>query len=194
MSGVRPAILQAARQLAYERGWKAVTVRAVAARAEVAVGTLRHHFPTQAELHETLARALVDDWRLDVSAIEPDAPAEEALLAFVRAIVPLKETDRAALVAWLVRHASALGPAEDVWNQTTLGREYGDVRTDLRIVLGWFKRAGRLRTDLSIDDVSTFVLALAVGLRLLLLADDVGVNDDTVDRIVLHAARQVVLT
>ncbi|WP_370614523.1 TetR/AcrR family transcriptional regulator [Mumia sp. Pv 4-285] len=190
----RVAILQAARQIVHESGWSALTVRAVAGRAEIGIGTLRHHFPTQAELHATVATMLTEDWRLDVDMLDLDAPPDEALLGFVRALVPSTETDRATLVAWAVRHAAAYGPSEAVAQSTELAREYGSLRTELRLVLRLFERRGQLRSGLSPDDMNTMIVALAAGFRLLLLTEDRGVTDESVERIVRHLAHHVVVT
>ncbi len=54
--GVRQAILDAARALLIEGGFRAAQMAAVAERAGVATGTLYRYFPTQAELFAELFR------------------------------------------------------------------------------------------------------------------------------------------
>ncbi|MEJ5944731.1 TetR/AcrR family transcriptional regulator [Pseudokineococcus basanitobsidens] len=77
MPSARDRILEAARALLREQRGVRLTVRAVAARAEVGIGTLRHHFPTQRHLYDAVLtdiyrEAMPDDVMLDMSVAAPD--------------------------------------------------------------------------------------------------------------------------
>jgi AcrR family transcriptional regulator len=89
----RQRILDAAAELADERGLEAVTMDEVASRAGVAKGTVFHRFGNRAGL----ARALVDqsERELQEAVLEgppplgPGAPPEERLVAFLEALLEL---------------------------------------------------------------------------------------------------------
>ncbi|MCL2178493.1 MAG: TetR/AcrR family transcriptional regulator [Proteobacteria bacterium] len=57
----RQKVLGAARQVVAEQGFIATTAREVAAAAEVSVGTVFLHFPTMAQLAETLLDEMVEE-------------------------------------------------------------------------------------------------------------------------------------
>lgn len=72
--GTRSKILVAAATMLGENPTARLSVRAVAARAQVSTGSLRHFFPTQRELVETVVTAMYD---LDI----PDDPIDNHALA-----------------------------------------------------------------------------------------------------------------
>lgn len=85
--GTRDKILIAAATMLGEDPTARLSVRAVAARAQVSTGSLRHFFPTQRELIDTVIAAMYD---LDI----PDDPiddrtmtAEERLTACLRLVL-----------------------------------------------------------------------------------------------------------
>lgn len=72
--GTRSKILIAAATMLGENPTARLSVRAVAARAQVSTGSLRHFFPTQRELIETVIAAMYD---LEI----PDDPINDRSLA-----------------------------------------------------------------------------------------------------------------
>lgn len=56
----REAVVRAAVAVAREEGWAAISVRKVAGRAEIAVGSVRHLFPGQSQLLRAAASAAVE--------------------------------------------------------------------------------------------------------------------------------------
>ncbi|ERK69927.1 transcriptional regulator, TetR family, partial [Leifsonia aquatica ATCC 14665] len=79
-----------------ERGIGAVSVRTVAAEAGVAVGSLRHIFPTRTELLEFSAELMVDRATARILALPVGDPREHAL-DVLRQLLPLTPDSRAEL-------------------------------------------------------------------------------------------------
>lgn len=89
----RERILAAAAGIIGEDGVTArVSVRAVAARAEVSTGSLRHHFPTQQVLRdEVMSR--VYDWMLpDISIDDTAVPPRDRLVHCLRQVLDMSGT------------------------------------------------------------------------------------------------------
>lgn len=78
----RERILAAAAAIVGEEGMTArLSVRAVAARAGVSIGSMRHHFPTQHALRDEVLRR-VFDWMLPEGTIhDTSVPARDRLVA-----------------------------------------------------------------------------------------------------------------
>lgn len=89
-------------------GLERASVRAVATEAELSMGSLRHYFGTQSELHTFAMRLVMESIRSRVVALErPDDPsqaAEQVLAEFL----PLDEQRRAESEVWLAFTARAL--------------------------------------------------------------------------------------
>jgi TetR/AcrR family transcriptional regulator, cholesterol catabolism regulator len=77
-SSTRDRILDAASAIA--RGGARVTVRGVAARAGVGMGTLRYHFATQRELLDAVLSALYEEALPDERIRDATVPAQDRLL------------------------------------------------------------------------------------------------------------------
>lgn len=89
----RERILAAAAGIIGEDGVTArLSVRAVAARAEVSTGSLRHHFPTQQVLRdEVMSR--VYDWMLpDISIDDTAVPPRDRLVHCLRQVLDMSGT------------------------------------------------------------------------------------------------------
>lgn len=87
-SGTRERILAAAAEIIQEGGVTArLSVRAVAARAGVSSGSLRHHFPTQQTLRDEVMRR-VYDWIAPAHSIhDTSIPARDRLVESLREIL-----------------------------------------------------------------------------------------------------------
>lgn len=92
----RVRILDAAKAIAKESAASRLSVRAVAARAGVGMGTLRYHFATQRELLDAVLSSLYEEALPDERIRDPSVPAEERLLACCRHMLdPVGIGDRA---------------------------------------------------------------------------------------------------
>lgn len=84
----RAAILDAAEYLLIDKGLGAVTIAAVAERAQVSSGAVLHHFATKNDLIVNLASHLSDASKdIAVVSADPNAPLAERIDAMADAIV-----------------------------------------------------------------------------------------------------------
>ncbi len=98
----RAALIAATQDLVAEGGPQAATVRAIAARAGVTAGLIRHYFHTKDELTRAAYRSLMDGMTAKGSdAIEGvGAQPEERLAAFISASLRPPVLDVSAVVLW----------------------------------------------------------------------------------------------
>ncbi len=98
----RAALIAATQDLVAEGGPQAATVRAIAARAGVTAGLIRHYFQTKDELTRAAYRSLIDGMTAKGSdAIEGvGALPEERLAAFVAASLRSPVVDISSVVLW----------------------------------------------------------------------------------------------
>lgn len=98
----RADLIAATQELVAEGGPEAATVRAIAARAGVTAGLIRHYFQSKDELTRAAYRALMDGMTAKGSdALEGvGASPEERLAAFVAASLRPPVLDSKAVVLW----------------------------------------------------------------------------------------------
>jgi TetR/AcrR family transcriptional regulator, transcriptional repressor of bet genes len=98
----RSALITATQELVAEGGQQAATVRAIAARAGVTAGLIRHYFATKDDLTRAAYVALMDGMTAKgADAIEGvGAQPEERLAAFVAASLRPPVVDSAAVGLW----------------------------------------------------------------------------------------------
>lgn len=117
-------------QTIVEDGVAAVSVRRVAERAGVAVGSLRHVFPTRSELVEFSARLMVDAAAERARAVPAcDEPAEYAIRVLCE-FLPLDGQRRAELEVnlALIAEAPVLPELTRIRNEATLALRAACVR------------------------------------------------------------------
>lgn len=98
LASTRERILQAA--VAVARSGAKVTVRGVAARAGVGMGTLRYHFGTQRELLDAVLSSLYEDALPDERIRDASVPPGERLLECLGHLLTPLGIDRTAREAW----------------------------------------------------------------------------------------------
>jgi AcrR family transcriptional regulator len=98
----RSALIAATQELVAEGGPEAATVRAIAERAGVTPGLIRHYFQSKDELNRAAYRTLMDGMTAKGSdAIEGvGAQPEERLAAFIAASLRPPVLDAGAVVLW----------------------------------------------------------------------------------------------
>ncbi|QEM48227.1 TetR/AcrR family transcriptional regulator [Mycolicibacterium grossiae] len=96
-SDTRGRILDAACDIAKAGDGTRVSVRAVAARAGVGLGTLRHHFPTQGELLNAVLASIYQEALPDERIRDSSAPPKDRLLECLRHILAPVGGSRAGL-------------------------------------------------------------------------------------------------
>lgn len=110
----RADLITATQSLVAEGGPEAATVRAIAARAGVTAGLIRHYFQTKDELTRAAYRDLMDGMTAKgAEALESvGASAEERLAAFVAASLTPPVLDAGAVVLWAGYMHKVRGDAE----------------------------------------------------------------------------------
>lgn len=88
-------LAEAVWQVILDEGIGAVSVRTVAERAGVVVGSLRHIFPTRAELVVFSAELMVKRATERLLAIKPDDDVREYVFTIVKQLLPLDPDSRA---------------------------------------------------------------------------------------------------
>ena len=98
----RLALIEATLSLVSEGGAAAATVRAIAARAGVTAGLIRHYFHSKEELVAAAYRHLMISMTTDTAGVLAYAPkdASARLAAFVAATLRPPVLDREAVVRW----------------------------------------------------------------------------------------------
>lgn len=86
-------LLEVARVVIAEQGAEA-SLRDIARRAGVGLGTLYRHFPTREALLEALLRESFDELAVQAAELQGSSSAEEALLSWVRDCVAFSHTYR----------------------------------------------------------------------------------------------------
>lgn len=97
-AATRARILRAASGIV--TGGARLTVRAVAARASVSIGTLRYHFPTQRELLDAVLSAVYESAMPDERIRDAAIPPRERLLECLRHLLAPIGVDREARETW----------------------------------------------------------------------------------------------
>lgn len=186
----RSVILDAARQVAAEKGMRAVTVRAVSEAAGVGMGTLRHHFPSQRELFAELVAELVDDRVDDSVVMESSAGGPERLEQAVGQLLPDDYSDPPTLAAWFDVYAAAFArpPAEHSRQVLEAGAERS--HEHLRRWLVHLAREGWLEVT-RIEEVGEVLGALSSGLLLESLTPGSPVTFETARSTLGFAARRM---
>jgi len=112
----RDRILWAAATMLGEGPGAAMSVRGVAARAEVSTGSLRHHFPTQRALMDAVLPMVYDLAYSDESIHDTTIPPRDRLVAVLQQLLAPKTVDSHPREDWLlaVDRYMKSEPSEDV--------------------------------------------------------------------------------
>jgi AcrR family transcriptional regulator len=145
------AIVSAARELFAERGTD-VQMDEIARRANVGVGTLYRHFPAKEDLLDGLIASRFE--RLAERAEEAakrasEGEAWEAFRGYVEWSAEIQAGDRALSQAMATRSERMHAAAVD-----------SGLVTQLELLLEHAKRAGALREDLHVEDISAMVCSV----------------------------------
>lgn len=109
--GTRARILDAAAAILQTPGEDAhPTVRAVAARAGVGIGTLRHHFPTQRVLLDAVLAHVYETAMPDDRIHDETVPARERLVDNLRRMLAPFGTGEQARASWAELSSGFIGP------------------------------------------------------------------------------------
>lgn len=99
-AGTREKILVAAAAMIDEDAGANLSVRAVAARAGVSTGSLRHFFPTQRQLREAVLALVYDQVASGEWTHDPSVPARDRLVNCLRSVLAPAGVGKQAREAW----------------------------------------------------------------------------------------------
>lgn len=169
--GRRTRLAEALWRIAYRDGLDAVTVRQVAAEAEVSVGLVQHYFRSKDELLrfalERVGSELQGRLVNKITELGADPDPYDVIWTVMLERLPLTSRRRAqtqVMVAWLGRVARQDEPNDYLANGTAQSRDY---------LAGQLRRGqdtGRVEPDLDPDAAASALLALTEGLAAQLIA------------------------
>ncbi|WP_151523640.1 TetR/AcrR family transcriptional regulator [Serinicoccus kebangsaanensis] len=118
----RTQIVDAAHRLVQRSGIESISVRSVAREAGIGASTLRHYFPTQADLFEVLIEPAVErmlpDLRIHDQRVAPRRRLTECLMQYFPAEFLRPDT----VSLWFASYAVAVGPTATEHGTRTLER------------------------------------------------------------------------
>ncbi|WP_152364006.1 TetR/AcrR family transcriptional regulator [Microlunatus speluncae] len=181
----RQRILQAAIELAREKGLGALSVRSAAAAAGVGPTTLRNYFPTQALLHSAVTAEFVSVSMSDRNIADSSLPAAQRLAECLEQFLPSKRDPMAALEGWMEYYRLSFGPdaAHGVRDVLVNGR-----RSSANAIERWLLLLREEGHSLPavVTEQATMLLALIDGLHLAMLTEP--------ERLDVPAAQQLLRT
>jgi AcrR family transcriptional regulator len=137
-------ILAAARDVFAEQGYDA-SMEAIAARAEVGIGTLYRRFPNKADLLNAVVEAARERNRRIAEDVLAEVPPGEAVFEFVRRCI-------AAPSCWRATISTA------PWRSSGTGLE--QMAPLLRELIDRSRRAGTIRPDVEVSDLVVLLMSV----------------------------------
>lgn len=144
-------LLETGRQLVAEQGVD-VSMRDVARRADVGIGTLYRHFPTREALLEALLRERFEAVTVQAGALAAAGPADAALVAWLHAMVALTHEHRGLIAAM----ATAITDEDSALHESCVALRGSGAR-----LLARAQAEGKARTDIDGTDLLALISALA---------------------------------
>jgi len=144
-------LLEAGRDVVAEQGVDA-SMREVARRAGVGIGTLYRHFPTREALLEALLRESFDALTAKAATLEPTGPSGQVLVAWLREMVALTHSHRGVIASMTAAIADP---------QSALHASCVSMRGSGSQLLARAQADGEARLDLDGADLFALVSALA---------------------------------
>jgi AcrR family transcriptional regulator len=180
----RQRIIDVARELVVERGYRATTIAAIAERADVNVATVYELVGRKPVLLKELVeqalsgtdRAVAGADRGYVAAMRNETDAAEKLAIYAAAVRAIQA--RLAPLFIALRDASSTEhEAATVW------REISDRRAEnMRLLVADLAATGRLRPELSIDDAADTIWAMNSSELYVLLTNERGWTPERFER------------
>lgn len=183
-SATRQRIVDAARELIVERGYRSTTIAAIAAHAGVNTDSVYELVGRKPVLLRELIEqalsgtdhAVAGAERAHITAMRAEADPARKLAIYARAVRETQE--RLAPLFIAVRDASSTEPeAREVWRDISARRA-----ANMRTLVADLRDTGGLRADLSIDEAADTVWALNSSELYVLLTSERGWSADRVER------------
>ncbi|MEH3089000.1 MAG: TetR/AcrR family transcriptional regulator [Microbacterium arborescens] len=188
----RQHIIDTAVALVSEAGFDAVTVRAVAASAGIGMGTLRHYFPAQADLHVAVVEHVMDDAIDDLDIFDVALDPADRLVGCVLQFLPDEMTEGQLLDVWFGMYRHGLGPVASGMAASFL--EVSTRRSRERIA-GWLRQLaheGAIEPD-RVDESVLMISALVSGLCLEIITPGGAMTVRSARRIADATARGLIV-
>lgn len=144
-------LLAVARETFTEHGAEA-SLRDIARRAEVGLGTLYRHFPTREALFEALLRSSFDALSARARELETCEPADDCLVSWLREVVALAHTLRGVIASMV----AAIDAPESALHASCVAMKASGTRLLVRA-----QAEGLARPDIDGADLFALVGALA---------------------------------
>lgn len=144
-------LLAVAREVAVEHGAEA-SLRDIARRADVGLGTLYRHFPTREALFDALLRESFDRLKAEADALASAEAPDKALVSWLRDLVACANDYRGII-------ASMVAAIEDP--ESALHASCGTMKASGTRLLARAQAEGVARTDIDGADLFALVGALA---------------------------------
>ncbi|OZC56276.1 TetR family transcriptional regulator [Rhodococcus sp. RS1C4] len=161
----RAKIIIAACEMIGEDQASTLSVRSVAARAGVSMGSLRHHFPTQRALRDAVLETIYDVVTTDDQVIHDETvPARDRLVQCLRLILSPLVGDKAR-EAWLNFMASFVEPEPTDRLRASYAAITDEGRRRVEHWLGVLDKEGA-RADGDLAQQATFLNTVVTGLSL----------------------------
>ncbi|BFO57047.1 TetR/AcrR family transcriptional regulator [Acidovorax sacchari] len=144
-------LLHVAREALAETGAEA-SLRDIARRAEVGLGTLYRHFPTREALLEALLRNDFEDLAAKADALRTAAASDQALLAWLQEIIAFTHRQRGVI-------APMMSAIED--ESSALHASCVRLRCAGAALLARAQADGKARADMDGDELFDLIAALA---------------------------------
>ena len=164
----REEIAEATWRVIHAQGISGVSIRTVAAEAGISTGSLRHVFPSKADLlvHATELVGRRAQGRIEEHLYEPDPRA--LVLAVIKELLPLDAERRAEMEVNVALIAEAPG---DERVKEVLDVAHATVRDACRHMVAHLHRAGLTASDLDVEGATTLLHGLVDGLAIHMLVN-----------------------
>ena len=158
----REEVAGAAARLIAEKGLEALTTRALAKSLGCSIGVLSHYFSSKEEI--VIAAFRWADQRIDLrmqEAIATDNPGLDSFFPVIKAGLPLDEESD---LEWRVRlnlHSFALTHEDSFFAQREKDQHFSGLMLEM---IGSMQKQGKLRDDLSAEDITHIAFDLVIGM------------------------------
>ncbi|SEP53510.1 TetR family transcriptional regulator C-terminal domain-containing protein [Amycolatopsis saalfeldensis] len=183
----REKIIEAALRLAAAQGLSSLSVRSVAAAAGVGATTLRHYFPTQAELHLVVATELARRPVGDLSIADDRRDPSDRLFECLAQLLP-PNGRRAAVEGWFELHRMSASVPEA---RSIVEGAQRSLAERVRRWLAILAVRGHLRPE-DVDGYASSALALVNGLYVRALFQPGQADPDAAKNTIRWFAERVV--
>jgi AcrR family transcriptional regulator len=144
-------LLEVGREVVAEQGTEA-SLRDVARKAGVGIGTLYRHFPTREALLQALLRESFDRVTSTAEALEVSGPVDDALVSWLREMVALTHSHRGLIASM----TAAIADPDSALHASCVTLRGSGTR-----LLARAQAEGRARRDIDGTDLLALVSALA---------------------------------